>query len=484
MSLTKGSALNADIMGAFFEEVLRSGFKQDRGMYFTHDNNARFMAEAVGIRQLVERKWRSAAHPDQRLPYIIDPACGSGTFLLQAMQTVSGLIQRERASFDRTDNDAAFLAQNFSEHSPNGWAKDFLYGLDPKFIMAMTAKLNMVLHGDGVAHMFKDDAFKPIGSYLDARLRPIDDSARSVAKAVYAPEMSETFDVVLSNPPFGVTLSPLTRAKLTTTFTLPAGSPTEALFLERAFQLLKPKGRLAVVIPESILNASDIAVRSFILRMFHVKAVVSLPRRIFYDTPTLTSLLFAQKKTGAEIIDWDTKLKSAVAVHEQSVAVARTRSHKSMTHTYESPAALQTLILEDLRELGDEGSWLSGRGRGAGPISFSLSGNVSSIEQAQEHYRALLSSPELGDLVFRSALRSLAANEDPTWHCYIVNEVGYKLSRRGERLRENQLATFKGVVTGIERSNLHLANELTSYMVSVETPTKVADFMARDIDWN
>lgn len=48
ISITKGAARHGDIIGAFFEEILRSGFKQDRGMYFTHDNIVRFMVEITG----------------------------------------------------------------------------------------------------------------------------------------------------------------------------------------------------------------------------------------------------------------------------------------------------------------------------------------------------------------------------------------------------------------------------------------------------
>lgn len=114
MALTKGSALNADMIGAFFEEILRAGFKQGRGMYFTHDNIARFMVEAVGIRALVRKKWRTANHPENRLPYIFDPACGSGTFLLHAMHAVTSEVSLNPKWFARTESDEDFLKQNFA----------------------------------------------------------------------------------------------------------------------------------------------------------------------------------------------------------------------------------------------------------------------------------------------------------------------------------------------------------------------------------
>lgn len=57
ISITKGAARHGDIIGAFFEEILRIGFKQDRGMYFTHDNIVRFMVEAVDLSGLTRTIW-------------------------------------------------------------------------------------------------------------------------------------------------------------------------------------------------------------------------------------------------------------------------------------------------------------------------------------------------------------------------------------------------------------------------------------------
>ena len=54
LSITMGAVKNGDVIGTFFEEILRAGFKQDRGMYFTHDNLARFMVEAVGLNRLTK----------------------------------------------------------------------------------------------------------------------------------------------------------------------------------------------------------------------------------------------------------------------------------------------------------------------------------------------------------------------------------------------------------------------------------------------
>lgn len=483
MALTKGAALNADVIGAFFEEILRAGFKQDRGMYFTHDNIARFMVEAVGVRELTRRKWRTASHPEQRLPYVFDPASGSGTFLLHAMRAITEEVRSNRAWFAMTESDEDFLSQHLSDGSPNGWAKDFLYGFDPKFIMAMTAKLNMVLHGDGVAHLFKEDAYKPIGSYGDARLRPAGATTRSLPENAYPPEMCETFDVVISNPPFGVTLSPETRQTLGHAFTLPSNSSTEALFVERAFQLLRPNGRLAVVLPESVLNAADTGLRLFLMRMFHIRAVVTLPRHIFADTPTLTSLLFAQKKLPDEIQAWDRAWDEERARIEAHIAAARRHLTIPAVRAAASAAGLATAVLQELAEVGPDTLWVMKRGQNGGPLTFSLPADVVDPADAARHYLNLLRSPGFEALTQQAVFGAVAARMDAIWHCYAVEEVGYKLSRRGERVRANQLATFIGTQSGKEVPNLHLAAENARIAVDLANPRTVLDCMAKDVVW-
>ena len=79
-------------------------------MYFTHDNLARFMVEAVGLRTLTEITWSSSDHPENRLPYIIDPACGSGTFLLHCMQSVTDTVRNSKKTLV-SDHDSGGILQ-------------------------------------------------------------------------------------------------------------------------------------------------------------------------------------------------------------------------------------------------------------------------------------------------------------------------------------------------------------------------------------
>lgn len=392
ISITKGAARHGDIIGAFFEEILRTGFKQDRGMYFTHDNLVRFMVEAVGLQELTQNVWMASNHPDNRLPYVIDPACGSGTFLLHVMATITSAIKdNEKTLVD--DHDAEqFYKARMSESQPNYWAENFVYGFDPKFIMAITAKVNMVLHGDGSAHIFKDDAFGPFSKYKDARLRPISDAQKSTSRAIYEYDACESFDLVISNPPFGITIASDIKNKLRSTFSLSEATPSEGLFLERCFQLLKQNGRLAIVLPQSVFNSKDMSgVRLFLYKFFKVKCVVSMPRNIFIDTPTLTSLLFAQKKTAEEIAAWDVEWKAAYADSEARIKAAAQVLRKANISSKTSDQ-IASEFLKALSPLAGSKDWILKGGRASAVLKLSRDWNGEMGEVAAEYYKEIMKS--------------------------------------------------------------------------------------------
>ena len=483
-SITMGAARNGDVIGAFFEEILRSGFKQDRGMYFTHDNLARFMVEAVDLGDLTEKTWRSSNHPDNRLPYIIDPACGSGTFLLHSMQKVTDTI-RDSVEELVADHDAeSYFRTRLGDEQPNTWAEQFIYGFDPKFVMAITAKVNMVLHGDGSTHILKEDGFKPISSYSDVRLRSCNDSQRSVRSSRYQPDVCETFDLVVSNPPFGVTLSAETRRSLKSTFSLPSSTPSEGLFLERCFQLLKPLGRLAIILPESLLNGKEMMmVRLFLYRMFNVKAIVSMPRNLFIDTPTKTSILFAQKKSGAEIEEWDDHWAAAQSRIESRISGAR----QALTRKYceeHTAAEVAEAFKKAMRPVLDEKSWVIKGGRK--PKLFRVGTDWSKSEpfEAATYYGEILRTSDFRRRRNQYALQRVAAQTNYRFPVFEVEEVGYKLSKRGERSRPNHLLKMRGRNSGVDITNLHLSDEECDLIVNTENPQTVLDEIRSGVSWD
>lgn len=485
MSITKGASVHGDVIGAFFEEILRFGFKQDKGMYFTHDNLVTFMLNAVDLPGLTEKVWKEASHPENRLPYIIDPACGSGTFLLKAMNTVTAHVKANKDKY-KTDLEAEeFFNARLSDSKPNYWAEQFIYGIDPKFIMAITAKVNMVLHGDGSAHIYKYDAFKDFNSYVASELRVASDKKRSLSKAKYNFDVTETFDLIVSNPPFGVTLSSDTKSKLSKVFSLKESLPSEAIFFERCFQLLKPNGRLALVIPESILNASDnIDVRLFLYRTFKIKCIVSLPRNLFKDTPTLTSLIFAQKKTKEEIEKWDEDWNSIEQSVDTKIKDLKTYLSKAKKNDSLTPEKIKQEFIQGLSPIVTKKDWFLKRGKNSAVEQIDFSLNKLSVIETIDKCKGLLKLAGFAQAKTNHCFKEVTKQNNYTFSVYMVDEVGYKLSNRKEKARPNQLCKFVGRESKLEKPNLHLMDEDYDILINTDEPKTVLDFIKRDVQWS
>jgi type I restriction enzyme M protein len=320
VSMTSSDAHNADVLGAFFEGITRDGFKQSKGLFFTHLNIVSFILDVLNIEGLVTKKIQSSRDYRNRLPYIIDPACGSGTFLLAAMQAITTHVRKNKKELSKNDDTRDFLTANFPTGQENLWAKDFLYGIDQSDLLSMSTKVNMVLRRDGNTHVFHADGLSSLSKYGDQFLRGLPHEDTSC----YSKHVTNSFDVVISNPPFSITLDPATQGQLESTFELAKERNSENLFLERWYQLLKPKGRLGVVLPESFVSTKEnLNARLFLFAHFNIKAIVALPRHAFEPwTPTRTSLLFADKKTVIEEQEW----KDAAVAAEQ-----RARDHVNKT---------------------------------------------------------------------------------------------------------------------------------------------------------
>jgi type I restriction enzyme M protein len=135
--------------------------------------------------------------------------------------------------------------------------------------------------------------------------------------------------LILTNPPFSVELDNDTKKTLGRGFMFGGGKNSENLFIERWYQLLRENGRLAAVLPESVFDTTENKyIRLFLYKYFKIKAVVSLPQLTFQPyTPTKTSILFAQKKTRAELERWN----SAWAEASRSYSALKTRVEHIIT---------------------------------------------------------------------------------------------------------------------------------------------------------
>jgi len=341
----------------------------------------------------------------------------------------------------------------------------------------------MVLHGDGSAHISKEDAFKPFTLYSDPRLKPAGDTSRSVPRSSYPPELCEQFDAIVSNPPFGITLSAEARASLSKTFSLPDTTPSEGLFIERCFQLLKPGGRLGVVLPESVLNAKEMQqVRLLIYRFFNIKAIVSLPRNIFIDTPTLTSLLFAEKKSKVEMKKWDDTWKKHASRVEAAVKKASLEIGKDGT-LGKSATEISDAFLLALCDVVNGDEWISKGGKSPVLLPLKRDWTAEKPQDAVAHYREILGTAGFRGICQNTVFQKVASDLDYSFSAYEVDEVGYKLSKRREKARPNQLCTFMRKSSHEVTTNLHLVDAEHEVVVDTENPLNVLDYIRRDVVW-
>jgi len=250
-----------DVKGMAFERFMEDFFKGKIGQYFTPREIVEFMVKMI--------------QPDHE-DTILDPACGSGGFLLHSMDFV-----RATAS-EYFEEDSTPYYQYWHD-----FAEKRLFGIEINDSIARVAKMNMIIHDDGHSNVIRSDALRSIPEL----------------KKQHADFAEEIFDVILTNPPFGATIKEEESPYLPS-YILAAGKKSqnsEILFIERCFQFLKwDTGKLAIVLPDGVLNnTTGQYVRNFIVQRFQILAIISLPPDAFthYGAGVDSSLLFLRKRS-------------------------------------------------------------------------------------------------------------------------------------------------------------------------------------------
>lgn len=311
----KNSLDGKDILGDFFEGIIRDGFKQTKGQFFTPLNIVRFMLWGAQIDRLAIQRIKK----DGVIPYLIDPSAGSGTFLIEYMKFITytmkymnsdgGQYNKELGSSKTVEGKVSDWF--YPNHRENKWAKDYIYGSEINFNLGTATKVNMILHGDGSTNIFVKDGLLPFTEYEKKQepnvLQTSLDNDNNYTQEHKELRVNECFDVILSNPPFSVNLDNDTKKLVKKTFAFGEKKNSENLFVERYYQLLRKNGRMAIVLPESIFDTTENKyIRLFLFKYFKIKAIVSLPQLTFVPfTETKTSIIFAQKKTNEEIEEWN-----------------------------------------------------------------------------------------------------------------------------------------------------------------------------------
>jgi len=158
----KNSFNGKDILGDFFEGIIREGFKQTKGQFFTHINVVKFLLWGLQLDKLaIER-----VNNDLEIPYLIDPSAGSGTFLIEYMRFITeNLKRRFRNKLKQTRDVEDKIGVWFPDNKENIWAKDYIYGIEINFNLGTSSKVNMLLHGNGSTNIFVKYGFLPFNFY-------------------------------------------------------------------------------------------------------------------------------------------------------------------------------------------------------------------------------------------------------------------------------------------------------------------------------
>ena len=369
----KNSLSGKDILGDFFEGIIRNGFKQSKGQFFTHINIVRFMLYAMQTDKLAIKRIKE----DKELPYMIDPSAGSGTFLIEYMKFITQNMKYRNRNADgynallgtaRAVKDKVLSDWFYPNHRENKWAQTYIYGSEINFNLGTAAKVNMILHGDGSTNIFVKDGLLHFSKY-EKETAPNALHGSDKNELYQNREVNGQFDLILTNPPFSVELDNDTKKSVKHDFMFGEKKNSENLFVERWYQLLRENGRLAAVLPESVFDTTENKyIRLFLYKYFTIKAVVSLPQISFEPyTSTKTSILFAQKKTAAEVKAWNdawdsaskeysrlvTQAKNLIAVANGTKQKAKLPSIKNLTAEQERKV-LARMLKNYLTELDDE----------------------------------------------------------------------------------------------------------------------------------
>jgi type I restriction enzyme M protein len=333
--LSRYSFLDAtvDVKGMAYETIVSNTLKQERGQFFTPRNIVRLMVEMLD------------PEPYHR---VLDPACGSGGFLVMVLDHVRRKIGKqlhpgaEGPWLDDACNQADVNA------AVTAYAEQYLFGIDFDPDLKRAARMNMVMSGDGHANIFQFNSLEYMES---ANREDIEIFHRRLAASIeqsdddgdyYHSHAEGKFDLIFTNPPFGAKI-PITDKDVLAQYDLghtwrknddsgqwvkggvSSSQPPEILFIDRCYQFLKPGGRMAIVLPDGILgNPNTEYIRAWILRRFRVLASVDLPVEAFLpQVGVQASLLFLQKMTDLE----QSVLREGMPDYEVFMAIAEKVGH-------------------------------------------------------------------------------------------------------------------------------------------------------------
>jgi len=272
-----------DIMADSFETFIGHALKGGQGQFFTPRNVVKMMVEILD--------------PDDE-DLIIDPACGSGGFLIEALRHIWRKLDKDGEKYH-------WSTSNIQEEKMEV-ALNRIRGIDKDYFLSKVAKAYMAIIGDGKSGIFTEDSLEVPNNWALSTRQKID-----LGK----------FTVLFTNPPFGSKIPVRGDDKLKqfelghkwkfnkkdnewVKGKLKEKEAPQILFIERCIQLLADGGKMAIVLPDGIYGNDQLGyIRQFIKRNMKILGIIDVPKETFQpNTSTKTTIMIAEKiKVGSEI---------------------------------------------------------------------------------------------------------------------------------------------------------------------------------------
>ena len=300
--------IDADVLGQVYEQYLgkllaqtRSGkakladgqaHKKEQGIYYTPTYIVDYIVKSAIDEVLKDKKTKAKELK------ILDPACGSGSFLIKAFDHLYNRLEDTAETRQRKiDSQGAYSLKTEI-------LKKNIYGVDLDSKAVEITKLNLLLKAA--------EGGRKLPEELDLHIRHgnslIDDENVAGFNDAFGWSgdfQKETFDVILGNPPY-VRIQTLNEKDINY-FNSHFKSATKnydiyALFVERGLSLLKPGGVLGFILPSKFFNADyGAGLRSVLAENKSLMKIVDFKDyQVFEGATTYTCLLFLKKSKNKE----------------------------------------------------------------------------------------------------------------------------------------------------------------------------------------
>lgn len=283
-----------DVIADAFEVFISPSLRGGQGQFFTPRNVVKLLV--------------SLTNPTRK-DKLIDPACGSGGFLIESLRYVWKQVQEEGKELDWPEKEIFADQQEVA-------IKNFR-GIDKESFLSKTTKAYMAILGDGRGGVFCENSLDIPSNWSQAAQNMI---------------ALKNFDVVLTNPPYGSKLKiddssilkqyllghkwkVSSKSGMELTSKLLADQTPQVLFIERCLALLKPGGRLGIVAPESMFcNPSHKYIMNYVEQNARIDAIISMPENLFQPhTHAKTCVVLLTKHKKNEVAPKDHTIFMAVA---------------------------------------------------------------------------------------------------------------------------------------------------------------------------